>query len=150
MNAVEIEEAVSRLAEKPFDPEEFPFAFLEAFGNKKTTIKRLRAGTTNRSDIGGVLQRNKLTAYGRLGTRRCRFVWWRRRDPGPYSRGIRSSFQERCSGTDVRCLSRLARISDSHLYNLRKEPSSSRQLANRIPRHRPEDDSESRYRLGRA
>ena len=58
MNAVEIEEAVSRLAEKPFDPEEFPYAFLEAFGNKKTTIKRLRAGTTNRSDIGGVLQRN--------------------------------------------------------------------------------------------
>ena len=60
MNAVEIEEAVSRLAEEPFDPEEFPFAFLEAFGNKKTTIKRLRAGTTNRSDIGGVLQRNNI------------------------------------------------------------------------------------------
>ena len=60
MNAVEIEEAVSRLAEKPFDPEEFPFAFLEAFGNKKTTIKRLRTGTTNRSDIGGVLQRNNI------------------------------------------------------------------------------------------
>jgi len=31
MNAVEIEEAVSRLAEAPFDPEAFPFAFLEAF-----------------------------------------------------------------------------------------------------------------------
>jgi hypothetical protein len=31
MNAVEIEEAVSRLAESPFDPAEFPFAFLEAF-----------------------------------------------------------------------------------------------------------------------
>ena len=60
MNAVEIEEAVSRLAEEPFDPEEFPFAFLEAFGNKTTTIKRLRAGTTNRSDIGGVLQRNNI------------------------------------------------------------------------------------------
>jgi hypothetical protein len=26
VNAVEIEEAVSRLAEDPFDPEEFPFA----------------------------------------------------------------------------------------------------------------------------
>ena len=60
MNAVEIEEAVSRLAEEPFDPEEFPFTFLEAFGNKKTTINRLRAGTTNRSDIGGVLQRNNI------------------------------------------------------------------------------------------
>ena len=43
MNAVEIEEAVSALAEKPFDPAGFPFAFLEAFGNKETTIKRLRS-----------------------------------------------------------------------------------------------------------
>jgi hypothetical protein len=34
MNAVEIEGAISQLAEAPFDPEEFPFAFLEAFGNK--------------------------------------------------------------------------------------------------------------------
>ena len=56
MNAVEIEEAVSRLAEQPFDAQEFPFAFLEAFGNRATTIRRLRAGSTNRSDIGGVLQ----------------------------------------------------------------------------------------------
>lgn len=48
MNAVEIEEAVSRLAEQPFDPEEFPFAFLEAFGNKTATIKRLRAGSPPR------------------------------------------------------------------------------------------------------
>jgi hypothetical protein len=44
MNAVEIEEAVSALAEKPFDRAEFPFAFLEAFGNKETTLKRLRSG----------------------------------------------------------------------------------------------------------
>ena len=56
MNAVEIEEAISQVAEKPFDAQEFPFAFLEAFGNKATTIKRLRAGSTNKSDIGGVLQ----------------------------------------------------------------------------------------------
>ena len=56
MNAVEIEEAISQLAGQPFDAAEFPFAFLEAFGNKTTTIKRLRSGTTNRSDIGGVLQ----------------------------------------------------------------------------------------------
>ena len=33
---------------------------MEAFGNKKTTIKRLRAGTTNRSDVGGVLQRSNI------------------------------------------------------------------------------------------
>lgn len=56
MNAVEIEEAVSALAEQPFDAKEFPFAFLEAFGNKVTTIRRLRSGISNRSDIGGVLQ----------------------------------------------------------------------------------------------
>ncbi len=56
MNAVEIEEAISALAEMPFDPDEFPYAFLEAFGNKATTIKRLRSGTSNKSDIGGVLQ----------------------------------------------------------------------------------------------
>jgi hypothetical protein len=31
MNAVEIEEAVSNLAARPFDPVEFPFSFLEAF-----------------------------------------------------------------------------------------------------------------------
>jgi len=61
MNAVEIEEAVSRLAEAPFDPEEFPFAFLEAFGNKPTTIKRLKSSSSNQSDLlGGVLQRNNI------------------------------------------------------------------------------------------
>ncbi len=60
MNAVEIEEAVSALAEEPFDPEEFPFQFLAAFGNKDTTIKRLRAGASNKSDLGGVLQTNNI------------------------------------------------------------------------------------------
>jgi len=60
MNAVEIEEAVSALAERPFDPAEFPFAFLEAFGNKEATIKKLRAGASNKSDIGGVLQVNHI------------------------------------------------------------------------------------------
>jgi hypothetical protein len=60
MNAVEIEEAISALAEQPFDAEEFPFAFLEAFGNKPATIKRLRAGASNKSDQGGVLQTNNI------------------------------------------------------------------------------------------
>ncbi|GBQ10877.1 lactate dehydrogenase [Komagataeibacter rhaeticus] len=63
MNAVEIEEAVSALAEQPFDAEEFPYLFLLAFGNKDTTIKRLRAakGSTNASDIpGALLQRNNI------------------------------------------------------------------------------------------
>ena len=56
MNAVEIEQAISALAEQPFDAAEFPFAFLQAFGNKETTIKRLRRGESNKSDLGGVLQ----------------------------------------------------------------------------------------------
>ena len=60
MNAVEIEEAISDLAQRPFDPVEFPFEFLEAFGNKATTIKRLRSGATNNSDLGGVLQRSNI------------------------------------------------------------------------------------------
>ena len=60
MNAVEIEEAISNLAREPFDPVEFPFEFLEAFGNKATTIKRLRSGATNNSDVDGVLQRGNI------------------------------------------------------------------------------------------
>ena len=50
MNAVEIEEAISELAGQPFDLVEFPYAFLEAFGNKSTTIKRLRTGNSNKSE----------------------------------------------------------------------------------------------------
>jgi hypothetical protein len=61
LNAVEIEEAVSKLAEAAFDAAEFPFAFLEAFGNKPVTIKQLRSGHSNKSDVdGGVLQRNHI------------------------------------------------------------------------------------------
>ena len=53
MNAVEIEEAISN---------EFPYAFLEAFGNKATTIKRLRNGS-NKSDVeGGIFQYNNRDA----------------------------------------------------------------------------------------
>ncbi|MEC5766723.1 DNA methyltransferase [Enterobacter chengduensis] len=60
MNPVEIEQAITDLAEQDFDPVEFPYAFLEAFGNKATTIKRLRAGASNKSDLGGVLQTNNI------------------------------------------------------------------------------------------
>ena len=61
MNAVEIEAAISDLALEPFDPAEFPFAFLAAFGNKDTTLKRLRTGNNNASDVpGGLLLRNNL------------------------------------------------------------------------------------------
>ena len=61
MNAVEIEEAISDLALQPFDAAEFPFAFLAAFGNKDTALKRLRTGNNNTSDMpGSVLQRNNI------------------------------------------------------------------------------------------
>ena len=60
MNAVEIEQAISELAEQPFDRQEFPFQFLEAFGNKETTLKRLRQGVSNKSDLGGLLQTNNI------------------------------------------------------------------------------------------
>lgn len=53
MNAVEIEEAISALAEKPFDAAEFSYTFLEIFGRKETTLKRLRTGDVNKSDVGG-------------------------------------------------------------------------------------------------
>ena len=61
MNAVEIEQAISDLALQPFDAAEFPYAFLAAFGNKDTTLKRLRTGNNNSSDLpGGVLLRNNI------------------------------------------------------------------------------------------
>ena len=61
MNAVEIEQAISDLVDAAFDRDAFPFMFLEAFGNKATTITKLRKGTTNRSDVpGGILQRNNI------------------------------------------------------------------------------------------
>jgi hypothetical protein len=61
MNAVEIEQAVSILAEAPFNAAEFPYAFLEAFGNKATTITILKSGKSNNTDVAGaVLQRNNI------------------------------------------------------------------------------------------
>ncbi len=61
LNAVEIEQAISALVEQEFVPDEFPYVFLEAFGNKTTTIARLRKGDSNKSDLnGGVLQSNNI------------------------------------------------------------------------------------------
>ncbi|UVL08343.1 lactate dehydrogenase [Pseudomonas rhodesiae] len=60
MNAVEIEQAITDLAGQPFNRVEFPYAFLQAFGNKETTLKRLRSGATNKSDLGGVLQTSNI------------------------------------------------------------------------------------------
>ena len=52
MNAVEIEEAITALAERSFNAIEFPYAFLQSFGNKETTLKRLRSGASNKSELG--------------------------------------------------------------------------------------------------
>lgn len=60
MNAVEIEQAITDLSDQPFDSASFAYAFLEAFGNKATTLQRLRSGATNKSDLGGVLQTNNI------------------------------------------------------------------------------------------
>ncbi len=55
MNAVEIEAAVSDLASAPYDAAEFPYQFLAAFDKKETTLKRLRKGDTNKSDVPGAV-----------------------------------------------------------------------------------------------
>nr|WP_319383508.1 DNA methyltransferase [uncultured Roseibium sp.] len=60
MTPTEMAEAVEELFSAPFHPAEFPYAFLLAFGNKETTIKKLRSGASNSSDVGGVLQRNNI------------------------------------------------------------------------------------------
>ena len=60
MNAVEIEEAVSQLSLEEYCKEEFYFKFLAAFGNKATTIKKLRKGETNKSDINGLLLKRNI------------------------------------------------------------------------------------------
>jgi len=52
MTAVEIEEAISQLAEAPFDPLDFPYAFLEAFGNKVTTAPPPTRDDARCPDVG--------------------------------------------------------------------------------------------------
>lgn len=44
------------MADQPNDTAEFPFAFLECFDNSDARSKKLRKGTSNKSDIDGVLQ----------------------------------------------------------------------------------------------
>lgn len=72
MKATDIEEAISLLAEQPFDAAEFPFRLLEAFGNKDKTINWLRSGTSNASDVeGDVLQRSNIHIAHRGVWGRC-------------------------------------------------------------------------------
>lgn len=72
MNAIEIEEAISALFDKPCEPETFPAEFLEAFGNKTTTIKRLQSAASLSDIEGAVLLRNnihlKVCPEGQVGS----------------------------------------------------------------------------------
>ena len=61
MKATEILDELEALFKEPFDPSEFAFAFIDCFPKSKTTLARLRKGSTNKSDIdGAVLQRNAI------------------------------------------------------------------------------------------
>jgi uncharacterized protein with von Willebrand factor type A (vWA) domain len=116
MNAVEIEEAVSALASSPFDAGEFPYAFLAAFGNKETTVKRLRSGS---SDVpGDVLQRNNIhmaiCAPGEVGATLAAL----RQSPKTKvakakfvlaTDGVDLETEELTSGEVIACLSRIRR-----------------------------------------
>ena len=60
MNPTEIFEAIEAIAKKPFDPDEFPYAFAAATDNAYATVSKLRNGSTNKSDLpNGVLLNKK-------------------------------------------------------------------------------------------
>lgn len=54
MNAVEIEEAITALAEQPFDASEFPYAFLEVFGNERQRVHPLTEHCRQRMQTTGL------------------------------------------------------------------------------------------------
>ncbi|WP_026941804.1 DNA methyltransferase [Hellea balneolensis] len=62
MKATEILEELEKLVAQPFDPAEFAFQFIECFPqSSKTTLARLRKGSSNKSDVpGAILQRNNI------------------------------------------------------------------------------------------
>ena len=62
MKATEILEELEKLVAQPFDAAEFAFQFIECFPqSSKTTLARLRKGSSNKSDVlDAVLQRNNI------------------------------------------------------------------------------------------
>nr|WP_255572230.1 DNA methyltransferase [Celeribacter sp. PS-C1] len=44
------------MVDQPYESAEFPFAFLECFDNSASSSKKLRGGSSNKSDIDGVLK----------------------------------------------------------------------------------------------
>lgn len=60
MNPTEIADALDGIARATFDPATFGYAFAEATDNAEATVAKLKAGTTNKSDVpGGVLLNGK-------------------------------------------------------------------------------------------
>ncbi|MBU0835660.1 MAG: lactate dehydrogenase [Alphaproteobacteria bacterium] len=60
MNPTEIADALDAIAKSKFDPTEFGYAFAQATDNAQATIAKLKAGSTNKSDIAdGVLLNGK-------------------------------------------------------------------------------------------
>ena len=60
MNPTEIADALDAIAKAKFDPTEFGYAFAHATDNAQATVAKLKAGSTNKSDIaGGVLLNGK-------------------------------------------------------------------------------------------
>jgi len=51
LNAVEIEEAISELAQRALNSQEYLFEFLQVFGHKDKAIKKLGRGATDKSDL---------------------------------------------------------------------------------------------------
>ena len=63
MNVAEIEKLITALAEGDFDPDGFLLGFVDCFGAPEATVKKLAAGTTNKSDQpGGLWWRGKMHA----------------------------------------------------------------------------------------
>ena len=62
MKATEILEELEKLVAQPFDRDEFAFQFIQCFPqSSKTTLDRLRKGSTNKTDLPhGLLQRNNI------------------------------------------------------------------------------------------
>lgn len=61
MNPTEVADELEALVSRPFDPEEFPFAFAAATGNASATVSKLRSGkrSLNRSRSPGAVLLNK-------------------------------------------------------------------------------------------
>lgn len=61
MYIADIEEAVSKIAAEPFNPETFPYDFIAAYDAPPATVTRIRNGSQNATDLeGGLLWRQKL------------------------------------------------------------------------------------------